>query len=292
MVSVSALPPELAATADSVGLRLTKVLHRTDKTMLALGELSGERVAIKCLIDPDPFWAAKWRHELRVYEAFTATPPPLRVPKLLYTDNDRLLVVEWLEGRRLDDDRYPQRALADAETDAVLRCVQGFNQWQPPIEAFEVVFDYPNRFRRYHAQGWLTDTDLDALQQLLARSGPPGQINHGDPIASNILLDDNHGATLLDWEFTGLFVPGFDLAMLHTQLGAHTPGLKERIDTAIAAAGNDAPFIVNLAAVLTRELRIHHELPPGPMREARLPVIESAWAAARERLHHQTAVET
>ncbi|MFX0573082.1 phosphotransferase family protein [Nocardia nepalensis] len=268
------------------------MLHRTDKTMLAVGELSGERVAIKCLVDPDPFWAAKWRHELGVYQAFTATPPPLRVPKLLYTDNSRLLVLEWLEGRRLDDDRYPQRPLTGAETDAVLRCVESFNQWQPAAGGFEIVFDYQDRFRRYHAQGWLTDTDLVALQQLLAQTGPPIQINHGDPIASNFLLDDGNDATLLDWEFTGLFLPGFDLAMLHTQLGAHTPALKEHIDTAVAASGSAAPFIVNLAAVLTRELRIHHELLAGPMRDARLPLIETAWAQARDRLHRHTTSET
>lgn len=289
---MSDLPADLIAAADAAGLQLIKVLHRTNKTMLAIGELSGAQVAVKCLMDSDPFWAAKWRHELHVYQVFSTTPPPLAAPALLYTDNTRLLVLQWLEGRRLDDDRYPARTLTTAETDAVIGCVEAFNQWRPPADAFAVIFDYEDRFRRYHASGWLTDTDLAALQRLLPIAGSPDQINHGDPLASNILLGNDGGATLLDWEFTGLYLPGFDLAMLHTQLGAHTPGLRARIDTMIAAAGHDTPFLVNLATVLTRELRIHHELPAGPLREARLPAIEAAWAQTRERLHRHPAGES
>lgn len=63
-------------------------------------------------------------------------------------------------------------------------------------------------------------------------------------------------------------LPGFDLAMLHTQLGAHSP---------------------LIAAVLTRELRMHHVLPDGPLRGSRLPLIEAAWAHARDRLHQRAS---
>lgn len=287
-MNIPSLPNDLAAKAAAVGLRLTEVRRRTDKTLLAVGELSGEPVAAKYLLDPDPFWASKWQHELGVYQVFMTTPPPLDVPKLLYTDDARLLVLQWLDGKNLDDDRYPQRTLTSAEADAVLCCVETLNQWQPPTGTFAVAYDYEDRFRRYHALGWLTDADLAALQHLLRVAGNLDQVNHGDPIASNILLRGHHGATLLDWEFAGTFLPGFDLAMLHTQLGARTPRLKDAIDAKVAAAGQTAPFLVNLAAVLTRELRIHREMPAGPVREARLLAIESAWLQARERIHQQT----
>ncbi len=283
-----ALPADLAATASVAGLAVSEVLHRTSKTMLAAGTLGQRRVAVKILLGHDPFWAAKWQHELRVYQAFAASPPPLRVPRLLYTDNARLLVLEWLDGQRLDDDRYPQRALTAAETSTVLGCVRTLNRWPAPAP-LGTVLDYPDRFRRYHDKGYLTSADHDALRRLLARAGQPGQLNHGDPLPANILIDTTRGAALLDWEFTGLFLPGFDLAMLHTLLGARTPAIRERIDDAVAADGSEVPFTINLAAVLTRELRIHHELPAGPLRDSRLPQIEAAWEQARDRLHRQAA---
>ncbi|MEV0611476.1 phosphotransferase [Polymorphospora rubra] len=281
------MPTDLAATVRAVGLEISEVLHRTDKTLLATGTLAERRVAVKCLLDPDPFWAGKWRHEVDVYQLFATCPPPLRVPRLLYTDGVRLLVLEWLHGRRLDDDRYPRRALSTTETDAVLGCVQGFNRWPAPGSGFGIVFDYPDRFRRYRSRGYLDEADHDALTRLLSRVGEPRQINHGDPLPSNILIDPALGATLLDWEYTGLFLPGFDLAMLHTQLGAYTPAVQKRIDEFIVESGNVDAFAVNLVAVLTRELRLHHELPDGPLRESRLSLIEAAWDQARDRLHRQ-----
>ncbi|WP_281425860.1 hypothetical protein [Polymorphospora rubra] len=39
--------------------------------------------------------------------------------------------------------------------------------------------------------------------------------------------------------------------------------------------------------MLTRELRLHHELPDGPLRESRLSLIEAAWDQARDRLHQR-----
>ncbi len=278
------VPDDVAAAVEQLGLRVAKIIHRTDKTLLAKGLLSEQPVAVKCLLTPDPFWTAKWRHEVHVYRVFADSPPPLRVPRLLYTDNTRLLVLEWLEGRSLDDDRYPQHALSADEIDTVLGCLNAVNQWSAPSGTFEAVFDYPDRFRRYHARGYLTDQDRDALALLLDRTGQPSQLNHGDPLPSNILVSDKLGAALLDWEFTGIFLPGFDLAMLHTQLGASTPAVKEQIDDLIRAAGTEDAFTVNLAAVLTRELRIHHELPDGPPRDRRLPLIEAAWDKARQRL--------
>jgi hypothetical protein len=282
---MTTLPADLQATADAVGLEMLSVLHRTDKALLATGTLAGHEVAVKCLLDADPFWAAKWRHELGVYQVFADSPPPLRVPRLLYTDGARILVLEWLDGHRLDDDRYPSRTLPAEEIDSVLNCVHAFNAWTAPAARFEVVFDYVERANRYHGNGYLTDADHHAVLALLGTTGPVSQINHGDPLPSNVLLDTTGAATLLDWEFTGLFLPGFDLAMLHTTLGGHTPAIRDRIDDAVIDAGIERAFAVNLAVVLTRELRIHHELADGPLRDARLPLIEAAWHHGRDRLH-------
>ncbi|MBF6339795.1 phosphotransferase [Nocardia abscessus] len=174
------------------------------------------------------------------------------MPRLLYTDRSRLMALKWVNGRPLDHDRYPERQLTDNEIDAILQTIEGLNRWVPPTGAFDVVFDYRDRIHRYHSRGYLSDADRDALLRLLDRAGTPDEVNHGDPLASNILLCDDGTTTLVDWEFTGLFLPGFDLAMLHTQLGAAMPKLKNRSDTVAAATGIEAPFVVNLAIVLTR----------------------------------------
>lgn len=279
------LPDELLGAAAAVDLTIEKVMHHTDKTLLAYGTFDGQPAAIKWLLTPSSFWAAKWRHEIAVYHTFADSPPPTRAPRLLHTDDERLLVVEWLPGSPLDEDRYPQRTLTAAEIDSVLSGILAFNTWRAPDSRLHPIFDYADRFSRYHSLDYLTNADTKALGKLLDRSGPPIQINHGDPLASNILVDSAGVASLLDYEFTGLFLPGFDLAMLHTQLGAHTPALKTRIDDLVADRGHDDSFAVNLATVLTRELRMHHELEDKNLRNRRLGLLNPAWDEARQRLH-------
>ncbi|WP_194835950.1 aminoglycoside phosphotransferase family protein [Nocardia sp. XZ_19_369] len=278
-------PDDLATAACAADVEINTILHQTDKTVLGKGTRAGQPVAVKFLLDTDPFWAAKWRHELEIYQVFARTPPPVRVPRLVDTDNARLMVLEWVDGTPVDTDRYPQQPITEHHAEMILSSVAALHRWQAPLKAFEVIFDYADRFRRYHTLGYLGDADHDVLQRLLATTGQPDQLNHGDPLASNILLDDRDQVTLLDWEFAGLFLPGFDLAMLHTQLGAHTPQIKSHIDTSVAEAGIETPFVLNLVTVLTRELRIHRELPENPLRATRLPLIETAWSQVQQRLH-------
>jgi len=90
---------------------------------------------------------------------------------------------------------------------------------------------------------------------------------------------------LLDWEFTGLFLPGFDLAMLQILL-ARTPAAADHIEAIVAETGHRDAYLVNLAVVLSRELHIHQDLPEDhPLRVARLPALEAAWQRARDQIH-------
>lgn len=280
------VPAELASTVDELGIHGAKELRRSDKTLLAAGLLEGEPVVVKLLLDDDPFWRAKWRHEIAVYQTFADHPPPIRAPRLIHTDASRVLVLESIAGRPLDAQRYPDRPLDPHALDTVLSALRALNAWAPPPGRFAPIFDYPDRIARYHQAGFLTDEDSEALGRLLAGCGEPAQLNHGDPLPSNLLLTNgpDRECALVDWEFTGLFLPGFDLAMLRTLL-ARTPAAQARIDTLVAADHAEEPFLVNLACVLTRELRIHRELPDGPLRSARLALIEPVWAEARDRLH-------
>ena len=158
------------------------------------------------------------------------------------------------------------------------------HDWQPLPDGFRPVFAYHKRIARYHAAGYFTEDDRQALERLLARCGQPRQLNHGDPLPGNMVRLPSGEWALLDWEFTGLFLPGFDLAMLSVLL-AGTPGAAALLEDTARRTGSEEAYLVNLAVVLSRERRIHLTLPADhPLRLARLPAIDAAWARARERL--------
>lgn len=177
---MSHTPPDLPGSAVTIGLSIDTVLRRTDKTLLARGSFRGEPATVKYLIDPDPFWAAKWRHELDVYEVFGDTTPPVRVPRLLHTDRDRLLVLEWVDASPLAVERYPQRELDTREVDAVLDCITALNEWTYPAVRFSPTFDYSDRLARYQAK----DTSLRANESFWTVCWPAATRRHSSITAT------------------------------------------------------------------------------------------------------------
>jgi aminoglycoside phosphotransferase (APT) family kinase protein len=242
-------------------------------------------VVVKMSADTDPLWRLRQRHEIGVYLIFAEHPPPVRVPRLVCTDGESMVIIERLEGTPLDTGRYPERPLTEHEVCATTELVRTLHDWRPLPGGFVPVFTYRHRIARYHAAGYLGDSDWHALDRLLARCGRPSQLNHGDPLPGNIFSTPGGEWALLDWEFTGLFLPGFDLAMLQILL-AGTPAAAGHIEAIVAETGHIDAYLVNLAVVLARERHIHHELPEDhPLRLARLPALEAAWLRARDRIH-------
>ncbi len=278
------VPPGLAALAAQFpGLRVGEVLCHDGKSVLAAGHAGDQPVIIKVLADGDPSWRHRQRHEIGVYQIFAKHPPPVRVPRLVHTDGQCIVVMERLDGATLGSGRYP-RVLTCEEVEAAAGVVGQLHDWQPLPDGFRPVFAYHNRIVRYHAAGYFTADDRRALERLLARCGQPRQLNHGDPLPGNMLRLPSGEWALLDWEFTGLFLPGFDLAMLSVLL-ADTPGAAEFLEDVACQAGYEVAYLVNLAVVLSRERRIHLTLSSDhPLRVARLPAIDAAWSRARERL--------
>lgn len=274
------------ATDDLGGAVVREVSRASDKSVLAIGEHDGRPVVIKALRTSEEFWQAKFDHEIRLYQAFTQHPPPVRVPELVHTDGHRVLVIEHIPGHPVNGERYPETPLPSTVINAVLATITTFGHWSPPAGVLAPVFDYPDRVARYHRAGFFDDPDRAALDDLLDTVGAPSQPNHGDPLPANLLLADRGECVLIDWEFGGLFVAGFDLAMLHTLLVA-TPGAQARIDALVAKSGIGAPFLLNQAIVLSRELRLHTELPDGQFRDRRLALLRPQWDAFRDRLHTQ-----
>ncbi|MCK9932720.1 phosphotransferase [Frankia sp. Mgl5] len=272
------------ATVNLGGAVLGEVLRASDKSLLALGDRHGLPVVIKALRGGEEFWQARFIHEIRLYQAFAENLPPVRVPNLVHTDGRSVLIIERIPGHPVDVERYPPRPLSAATLDAVLDTVTTFAQWAPPPGVLAPVFDYPDRVERYHRAGFFDADDRAALHALLDAAPAPGQVGHGDPLPANLLLAEAGGCALLDFEFTGLFLPGFDLAMLHTLL-ADTPGAQDAVDALVGEARIAVPFLINQAMVLSRELRLHTELDAGEFRDKRLALLRPQWDAFRARLH-------
>ena len=91
---------ELAHRADRVGVRLTELLHHTDKAIVVAGTRAGTPVVAKLLTTDQPYWIARREHELAVYRHFDTDPPAVRAPRLIAHD-DRLTVLTHLAGDRL-----------------------------------------------------------------------------------------------------------------------------------------------------------------------------------------------
>ncbi|WP_084495821.1 phosphotransferase [Nocardia shimofusensis] len=282
-----------AKITDVLGATITvdRILQATDKSLLAVGAYRGRAAVIKVCSTDETFWQDKLEHEIGIYRAFASCPPPVRVPELIHAAHGRGIVIEHIPGRVVHTERYPSGQIAPAVLDTILYTLLGFGAWNPPAEALSPVFDYPGRVERYHRIGIFDHDDRTALHRLIAAAGPLDVVAHGDPLPSNLLLADGGDCVPVDFEFTGLFAAGFDLAMLHTLL-AGTPDAQSSIEAIVAATGIEAPFLLNKAIVLSRELRLHTELEDGRFRAARLALIQTQWDDVRSRLHSRRSTAT
>lgn len=273
------------------GLRVDAVLHRSDKAVLLAGVLDGVDVVAKLLIAADPFWQAKFTAEIDTYAAFETVPPPVPAPRLLAADPDAgVLVATRLPGEPVARDRYPGTLHPD-DVRVMLQAARDLQQWSPPEDVFAPVWDYPHRFARYRTEYGLLDARDEAALNVLASAAGPMRLAHGDLLTANVLRSPAGGLTgVLDWEFTGRFLPGLDTALLWLVLG-RLPAARQEIER---FAGDSVPrqagFWANVATLCVRELRTHGELPDGPLRAARLPYLAATWETVRARVHELAEV--
>ncbi|NLU73547.1 aminoglycoside phosphotransferase family protein [Streptomyces sp. HNM0575] len=247
-----------------------QVLRRAGRSVLVSGTAGRNAVVAKCLVDKAASSVERFRHEIASYRAFVRHRPPVRVPRLVAADPDEcVLVIERMPGRVAALRRHLLDTPPRADLRAALGALCKVNFWQPPPGSFPRPIDYPARLARCHEQGLLTDRDLGDLQTLLhgvakahaaqapGTGGTPWQFCHGDALLTNVLLAPA-GPALVDWEYAGWYLPGYDLATLWVVLG-DAPMARRHISQLAQAQGTAArdAFLVNLMLVLTREIRTY-----------------------------------
>ncbi|MET9803088.1 aminoglycoside phosphotransferase family protein [Streptomyces sp. NPDC006368] len=284
-----------------------QLMRRSSRSVLLVGTTGRATAVAKCLLDPSPAWAERFRHEIAAYRTFVRHRPPVRVPRLIAADPDNCtLVIERMPGRAAALSRHPLEAPPRADVRAALGAIARLNAWRPPAGTFDAPLDYASRISRYHELGLFTDRDRDDLQKLLhglahaGWRGGMGQFCHGDALLSNILLSPA-GPVLVDWEHAGWYLPGYDLATLWAVLG-DAPAARRHISQLAQAQGPAArdAFLVNLMLVLTREIRTYETAVQRTIREAppagSVPVQPGGLSAGEEqrlllrRLHDDCAM--
>ncbi len=268
-----------------------EVLAHTDKSLLRTGVYAGEAAVAKLLTDTAPSWRTRFTAEVRTYQVFVAHPPPVRVPRLLAADAEvGMLMLEQVSGAPANNERHPATPLARPVA-AVMAATSGaLAAWEPPAGAFSPVFDYPQRFSRYgpHGYGLLTPVDVERLTALYGELTDAGktawEFAHGDTLSSNFLLTDD-GCELIDWEFAGLYLPGFDRAMLWILLH-NDPATRAQLLLPAVTGGwhRQAAWWVNATAAVAREIRMHQGLPATSQRAHRPAALTEDMATVRTQL--------
>jgi hypothetical protein len=103
-------------------------------------------------------------------------------------------------------------------------------------------------------------------------------------LPANLLIDGDRCA-LVDWEYSGRYLPGHDLALLYTVGRAASPTLAAAIADRVAAGGITTEYTVNLVLLVCREIRIHASLPPRTAPAHRMPALRELHTRVRQQLH-------
>ena len=255
----------------------SSILARTGKCLLIRGTLAGQLAVAKYLVEPDAYWSTRFVKEIRWYRLFMQHTPPVAIPRLLFADEMLALsVLEFLEGQPLGRTRYATQALPPGQIETLLTELSRLHSWRvPPAQSLSaLVADYRDKFQSYAVRGSLSADDSSNLTQLLGRDQWAPEFNHGDLLPSNCLALGS-GLALIDWEFAGYYLPGYDLALLWALLQADSVARRCIIEL-VRRRGTAAEraFVINQMRVIAREISIHQKETGGASHEERIRWLE------------------
>lgn len=187
----------------------------------------------------------RYANERRVNRMLAQQRPPVATPRLLDDDARRLsLTFDAVDGDVLGP-KYPHE-LSDGDIDGMVDIGQRLGAYRPRRRWFRR-FDSARRLELARGAGLLTDAQAGHLTALAARYHRRLRFAHGDLTARNVLRTAA-GLTLIDWEWAGLYPPGYELAFLWYSLVELPPG-RAQVEERHRAGGSDAPSFL-LSALL------------------------------------------
>jgi hypothetical protein len=189
---------------------------------------------------PGDYPCRRFRSEFRVNRLLVAQPPPVVFPALIaHEAHSRSLTFAALPGDPLGP-KYPGD-LAAAEIDAMLAVAHALKPYNPRRRWLHRI-DPVRRIAFAQRTGLLTDDVSTALVGVARRHGHPLRFAHGDLTARNVLRHGD-GVALIDWEWAGLYPPGYDEAFLWYTL-REVEGARAHVERAIAARVDETSFLL------------------------------------------------
>ncbi len=167
--------------------------------------------------------------------------------------HEQALTFEAFPGRPLGP-KYPQD-LAITEIDAILALARDLEPYNPRRRWLRR-FNAQRRLAMAHAAGLLDDQQASVLVELTRQRPRKLRFAHGDVTARNVLTYENDRA-LIDWEWAGLYPPGYDAAFLWFSLGEVDGG---RAHVERSARADETSFV--LCALLIELWHLQWYIPP------------------------------
>jgi hypothetical protein len=205
-----------------------------------------------------------WEVEWRVGSLLRRQPPPVRHARLLAVDRrSGLLRFEAVPGSPIGP-KFPL-SLADGDAADLAALALAMPSYRPTGAGFVRRFDLERRLRTAVHEGALT-AELAARFRRLAADDPPVVVfGHGDITARNVLRSSATGeAVLIDWEWTGRYPRGWDLAFLWFTL-VDAPGARDEVE-ALVPARDEAWFWRSALLVQVLHLMLWGLRPGTPFR--------------------------
>lgn len=251
---------EINKIIKDLGFNVIEELHSSDKSHVLRGRVNAKESILKILTSQEAQWVTKFNQEKDIYQYFQDSGTHFPTAQLISL-GDTYILISCINGDQLAQYRYPDDAVPGTRLDNIIKSLDVISKTPFTSSSPFSTSDYDSKVIKYKNAGYLTDLEDDFIRDCLDNYQGRYVINHGDPLLSNIIFErTNDEAILFDWEFTNAFLPGFDLALLHTTLAFDRDNQKQ-IENAVVTQGIEKPFLANKSFLLARERRMHDKLP-------------------------------
>lgn len=234
-------------------------IARTGKSVVLEGDLRGTRAVAKVLMDRGEFWRSRLRNELAFYRIAAALPASITIPRMYCGDDGRgILILEYLDGRPLATKRYPEAPIDGRAFTLLLEALPRLHDWTPGVPSTRdaVVKETERRLERHVDRGLLARCEAIHARTLIRETRWEPTFNHRDLLFTNCLTFHDRLA-LIDWEYSGYALPGYDEALLWVLLV--NDASRRDLVADIAHEQNESLallFKINVMSLLAREIHM------------------------------------